>query len=302
MQANGVDAQASQMNRSYLFVPGDSERKLAKAIGCSADALIIDLEDSVDAAERPRARQLAREFLAQSVAAELWVRINPLDSEDCLPDLHAVMPSAPYGIVLPKPESATDVTQLSRHLETLERQHGIEEGTTRILPIATERPAALFTMHEYARETARLAGITWGAEDLSAALGATANRDTDGKWLPPYVLARSLCLFAAAAARVPAIDTVYTDFRDTTGLAKSANDARRDGFSGMLAIHPEQVPVINAAFIPAEDEVARAEKIVKMFVDNSASGVMQLDGEMIDRPHFIQAKQVLDLARRSKSD
>ena len=288
------------MSRSFLFVPGDSERKLAKAVNCGADALIIDLEDSVDSSKRSEARQLAREFLTQSVDADLWVRVNPLESPDCLADLLAVMPSAPYGIVLPKPESAADVRRLSEHLEGLEREHEIQVGTTRILPIVTERPAALFKLHEYAGENVRLAGLTWGAEDLSAALGAAANRSADGQWLPPYELARTLCLFAAAAAGVAAIDTVYTDFRDVTGLAKYAQDARRDGYSGMLAIHPDQVAVINDAFVPSKSEIARAEKIVKMFADNTGSGVMQLDGEMIDRPHYIQASQILDLARRSK--
>jgi len=288
------------VSRSFLFVPGDSERKLAKAVNCGADALIIDLEDSVDSSKRSEARQLAREFLTQSIDADPWVRVNPLESPDCLADLLAVMPSAPYGIVLPKPESAADVRRLSEHLEGLEREHEIQVGSTRILPIVTVRPAALFKLHEYAGEKARLAGLTWGAEDLSAALGAAANRSADGQWLPPYELARTLCLFAAANARVAAIDTVYTDFRDVTGLAKYAQDARRDGYSGMLAIHPDQVAVINDAFVPSESEIARAEKIVKMFADNSGSGVMQLDGEMIDRPHYIQASQILDLARRSK--
>jgi citrate lyase subunit beta/citryl-CoA lyase len=288
------------VSRSFLFVPGDSERKLAKAVNCGADALIIDLEDSVDSSKRGAARQLAVEFLTQSVDAELWVRVNPLESPDCLPDLLAVMPSAPYGIVLPKPESAADVRRLSEHLEGLEREHEIQVGSTRILPIVTERPAALFKLHEYAGENVRLAGLTWGAEDLSAALGAAANRSADGQWLPPYELARTLCLFAAANAGVAAIDTVYTDFRDVRGLAKYAQDARRDGYSGMLAIHPDQVAVINDAFVPSESEIARAEKIVKMFGENTGSGVMQLDGEMIDRPHYIQASQILDLARRSK--
>ena len=288
------------MTRSYLFVPGDSERKLAKAADCGADALIIDLEDSVDSSKRAKARQQAADFLKQSIAAELWVRINPQCSEESSTDLQAIMPSAPHGIILPKPESAADVQRLSGDLEALERENGIEPGSTLILPIVTERPAALFTLHEYAQYTERLAGLTWGAEDLSAALGATTNRGADGRWLAPYQLARSLCLFAAAAAQVPAIDTVYTDFRDEAGLARFAGDARRDGFSGMLAIHPAQVPVINAAFEPSKDEISRAKKIVQMFADNSDSGVLQLDGEMIDRPHYIQAKHILDLASRSK--
>jgi len=287
------------VSRSFLFVPGDSERKLVKAVACDADALIVDLEDSVDAANRSKARQQVQSFLQQQVDADLWVRINPLDTEDALQDLQAIIPSAPYGIVLPKPESADDVKRLSSYLDDLECEHDIRPGSTQILPIVTERPAALFKLHEYANETARLAGLTWGAEDLSAAVGASANRDSDGRWLPPYELARSLCLFAAAAAAVPAIDTVYTDFRDSKGLEKSAGNARRDGFSGMLAIHPEQVPIINAAFVPTADEIQRAERIVRLFADNEGIGVLQLDGEMIDRPHYVQAQRILQTARRT---
>lgn len=299
MQTHGVDASEACVSRSFLFVPGDSERKLVKAVDCGADALIVDLEDSVDAANRSNARQQAQAFLRQRLDADLWVRINPLDTEDALQDLHAVMPSAPHGIVLPKPESADDVRRLCAYLDDLEREHDIRPGSTQILPIVTERPAALFKLHEYARETARLAGLTWGAEDLSAAVGASAKRDSDGHWLPPYELARSLCLFAAAAAVVAAIDTVYTDFRDNEGLAKSADNARRDGFSGMLAIHPEQVAIINAAFLPTADEIQRAESIVKLFADNEGTGVLQLDGKMIDRPHFVQAQRILDMAQRA---
>lgn len=288
------------MSRSFLFVPGDSERKLAKALGCGADALIVDLEDSVDAANRPAARQQARAFVAESSRSELWVRINPLTTEDAEQDLQAVMPSAPHGIVLPKPESAADVRKLAALLDDLEQQHSIRLGSTQILPIVTERPAALFKLHEYADDTARLAGLTWGAEDLSAALGASANRDAAGHWLPPYELARSLCLFAAAAATVAAIDTVYTDFRDSAGLRKSAAGAHRDGFSGMLAIHPDQVEIINAAFVPSKGEIERAKRIVKLFADNKGAGVLQLDGEMIDRPHYIQAKRIVDIVRREQ--
>lgn len=299
MQAHGVDASEARVSRSFLFVPGDSERKLLKAVDCDADALIVDLEDSVDAAARVQARQQVRTFLQQSAGADLWVRINPLGTEDALQDLQAIIPSAPYGVVLPKPESPDDVKRLAAHLDTLEREHDIRPGSTQILPIATERPAALFKMQGYIDATPRLAGLTWGAEDLSAALGASANRDADGQWLPPYELARSLCLFAAAAAAVPAVDTVYTDFRDGEGLAKSANNARRDGFSGMLAIHPEQVPIINAAFLPAVDEIQRAERIVQLFEDNQGVGVLQLDGKMIDRPHYVQAQRILDIAGRT---
>ena len=288
------------MSRSFLFVPADSERKLEKARSSVADALILDLEDSVAASARPKARALAAEFLKQECDAEIWVRINPLDSEDASQDLQAVMPSAPRGIVLPKPRGADDATQLAKLLDVLENECDLAAGQTAILPIATERPAALFRMGGYADATPRLAGLTWGAEDLSAAVGASASRGDDGNWLPPYQLARSLCLFAAAAAGVPAIDTVYTDYRDADGLAEFAAAARRDGFEGMLAIHPEQVAIINKAFVPTPAETERAQRIVALFAANPEVGALGMDGEMIDRPHWLQAKRILETASRLK--
>lgn len=288
------------MSRSYLFVPADSEAKLAKAQGATADALILDLEDSVQPKNRPLARDLVAEFLGENTRADVWIRINPLDSEDSLEDLRAVLAGAPHGIVLPKPEGAGDTVKLAKLLDVLEHENGLETGSTRILPIATERPQALFGLAEYANCSARLGGITWGAEDLSAALGAATARDALGDWLPPYQLARSLCLFAAAAAEVPAIDTVYTDFRDAEGLAASAARARRDGFVGMLAIHPAQLDVINDAFTPTTEEIARAKKIVAAFADNPDAGVLGIEGEMLDRPHLKQAERLLETAARFK--
>ena len=288
------------MSRSFLFVPADSEHKLGKAATSRADTLIVDLEDSVAAIARPEARALAAEFLNKEHDAELWVRINPLDSEDALQDLQAIMSSAPDGIVLPKPRGADDATLLAGLLDGLEQECAIEPGRTAILPIATERPGALFRMDGYADATPRLSGLTWGAEDLSAAVGASANRDANGEWLPPYQLARSLCLFAAAAASVPAIDSVYTDFRDADGLAESAAAARRDGFEGMLAIHPGQVEIINDAFVPTNDETERAQRIVELFAANPDAGTLGMDGEMIDRPHWLQAKRILETASRLK--
>ena len=281
------------MSRSYLFVPADSERKLARGRDADADALIIDLEDSVAAGARPAARKLAAEFLAEDVSPERWVRINPLDTEDSVKDLEAVLPAAPNGIVLPKPEGAFDANRLASLLDDLEKAHGVEQGSTRILPIATEVPVALFHMHEYVEATSRLSGLTWGAEDLGAAVGATTMRSKEGRWLPPYQLARSLCLFAAAAAVVPAIDTVFTDFKDDDGLAEYAGTARRDGFEGMLAIHPGQVGIINEAFMPTDTEIERARRIVDLFADNPNVGALSLDGEMVDRPHLRQAERVL---------
>jgi citrate lyase subunit beta/citryl-CoA lyase len=287
------------MIRSFLFVPGDSERKLEKAPGTGADAIIVDLEDSVSADSRPRARELAREFV--DGRDDVWLRINPVDSSEALADLQAVMPAAPSGIVLPKARSADDAVRLATRLDELESRYGVAAGSTRILPICTERPRALFSLDSYVGATPRLAGLTWGAEDLSAALGARTNRDEDGNWLPPYEMARSLCLFAAAAAEVPAVDTVYTDFRDAEGLVSFARRAARDGFTGMLAIHPAQVATINDAFTPSENEVMRAERIVALFRDNPGAGALALDGEMIDKPHLVQAKRTIALATKLNS-
>lgn len=289
------------MSRSYLFVPGDSERKLAKAADSDADALILDLEDAVTPDNRAMARERVAEFLASGPGIETWVRINPLDSTDALEDLRAAVPAAPRGIVLPKPHGAHDANQLAQLLDTLETEHGLSPGQTRILPIATERPGALFRMHEYAEATPRIEALTWGAEDLAAAVGAYANRDDAGRWLPTFELARSLCLLAAAAGGVAAVDTVYTDFRDSDGLAQSAADARRDGFTGKLAIHPDQVPVINAAFKPTPEEVDRARHIIAAFEKDPQAGAVSIDGEMIDRPHWLQARRILDAARRAES-
>jgi citrate lyase subunit beta / citryl-CoA lyase len=282
------------MIRSFLFVPADSQRKMQKAFVAQADALILDLEDSVAAEARPDARALTRENIEGR--DDTWVRINPLDSEDADIDLEAIMPGAPTGIVLPKPQSAGDAIDLAFRLDELEEANGLPSGSTRILPLCTERPEALFSLGGYVDATDRLAGLSWGAEDLSTAVGASANRDESGAWLAPYELARSLCLFAAAAAEVPAIDTVFTDFRDTDGLAKYASNARRDGFAGMLAIHPAQVDVINNAFRLREQEIERAQRIVDLFDANPGAGALGLDGEMIDRPHLIQAQRILELA------
>jgi citrate lyase subunit beta/citryl-CoA lyase len=294
MQTQRIDAKERQLvARSYLFVPADSERKLAKAASSDADALILDLEDSVRPEERLRARNLAREFLTGHPEKALWVRINPLNQPDALSDLRATVNAAPRGIVLPKPVGASDANRLGKLLDVLEQENELDSGSIRIMPITTELPAAMFRLQEYAGATRRIEALTWGAEDLSSALGASANRDPQGRWLAPYDLARSLCLFAAAAAGVPAIDTVFTDFRNVEGLQRSAAAARRDGFGGMLAIHPDQVEIINAAFIPDAAEVERAHKIVDLFAANLAAGALQLDGEMLDMPHLVQAKKIL---------
>jgi citrate lyase subunit beta/citryl-CoA lyase len=298
MQTLGTHVAQAEVIRSFLFVPGDSGKKLLKAAESGADALIVDLEDSVAPREKPRARSIARDFMSGHPEPELWVRINPLDTEDALADLRSLMPRGPAGIVLPKPHGARDAVQLGKLLDVLEQESDLPAGSTRVLPIATERPAALFHMHEYVGATPRLFGLTWGAEDLSAALGASRTRDDGGNWLGPYVLARSLCLVAAAAAGVRAIDTVFTDYRDEEGLRASAGNARRDGFSGMLAIHPAQVAVINEAFLPSSAEVERAQRIVDLFAENPDAGTIGLDGRMLDRPHLTQARDILELAKR----
>ena len=279
------------MSRSFLFVPADSERKLVKAGSVGADALILDLEDAVAPAARPQARKLAVDYLQDVDNA--WVRINPIDTDDSIADLDAVLPGAPAGIVLPKPRSAADAVVLAERLDDLEKTHGLEPGSTRIMALCTEHPEALFTLDSYIGATPRLDALSWGAEDLAAATGAVANRDDDGNWLPRFEMARSLCLFAAAAAEVAAVDTVYTDFRDLEGLLRYASQARRDGFSGMLAIHPAQVEVINAAFEPTAEELERAARIIRLFDENPGAGTVGLDGKMIDRPHLVQARRLL---------
>ncbi len=287
------------MNRSFLFVPADSERKMKKAGDAGADALILDLEDSVAPEVRPEARLMASEYLQGK--QDVWVRINPFDSEDAAADLEAVMPAEPTGIVLPKARSAADAIALSRRIDELEQRHGIEQGQTRIIVLCTERPEALFTLHGYVGATERLLGLSWGAEDLSVAVGASANRDEQGNWLPAFEMARSLCLLAAAAAEVTAIDTVFTDFRDAEGLLRYAEGARRTGFSGMLAIHPAQVAVINTAFEPSTAEIEHAESIVELFDANPGAGTVGLDGKMIDRPHLAQAQRLLERAKHTKN-
>ncbi len=286
------------MSRSFLFVPGDAERKLEKAGSAGADALILDLEDAVVPAAKAAARALVAAYLQGK--SDVWVRINPLHTEYWEADLEAVIPAQPAGIVLPKPRHARDAVRLSERIDVLENHHNIAHGQTRIIALCTEDPEALFTLHSYIGTVPRLAGLSWGAEDLAAAVGASANRDDEGHWLPPYELARSLCLLAAAAAEVAAIDTVYTDFRDLDGLLGYATSARRDGFSGMLAIHPAQVEVINAAFEPSAAELERAQRIVELFAQHPGAGTIGLDGKMIDRPHLVQAQRLLRQARRNQ--
>ncbi len=285
--------------RSLLFVPGDSARKLSKSETVPADALILDLEDSVAPENKSAARKLVGDFLSDHSAGrhkQLWVRINPIDHPAALEDLAAIMRGRPDGIVQPKTRSPDDVLLLGQHLENFEKDLGFASGSTRILPVSTETPAAIFSLGEYVRCDQRLAGLTWGAEDLGAAVGALANKDRDGAWTSPFQLARNLCLFAAHAAGVAAIDTIYADFRDLEGLRATCEEARRDGFSGKLAIHPDQVAVINSAFTPSEEEIARARRIVDLFAANPRAAVLSLDGIMLDIPHLKQARNILAMA------
>ena len=284
--------------RSMLFVPADSERKLAKALDSAADALILDLEDAVVVAQKPAARAAAAAFIASHAArlsASLFVRINPLDSEFALDDLAAVVTPGLAGIMLPKTSSAADVLRLAHYLDALEARASMPAGCVRIVPVATETAQAMLTMASFTAEVPRLAGITWGAEDLSAAIGAVSNREEDGSLSPLYVLANSLCLCAAAAAGVPAIDTLHADFRDATGLAASCRTARRRGFRGKIAIHPDQVDLINEAFTPSPAELEHARKVVDAFAANPHAGTLSLDGVMLDLPHLKQARRTLGL-------
>jgi citrate lyase subunit beta/citryl-CoA lyase len=291
--------------RSLLFVPGDSERKLAKALTCGADALIIDLEDGVAAEAKQKARALTSSFVARArseTTSRLYVRINSLDTTHWEEDLAAVVPAAPHGIVLPKPRSGSDVSRLSDALDVLEAEAGTTSGATRIIAIATEVPAALLCMGSFVGASTRLEGLAWGAEDLSAAVGATVTRDSTGALTSPFRLARDLCLITAAAACVAAIDGVYIDIRDLKGLAAETQAASRDGFTGKLAVHPEQVGVINAAFTPGRAEVDRARAIVRLFASHSGEGALSFDGEMVDRPHLERARRLLDRARLAGLD
>ena len=284
--------------RSMLFVPADSDRKLAKALGSRADALILDLEDAVAPARKPAARQAAAAFVAAQakvLSASLFVRINPLDSGLALDDLAAVVVPGLAGIMLPKTTSAEDVRRLGYYLDALESRAGMAPGTVRVVPVATETAQAMLTMASFVPGIPRLAGLTWGAEDLSAALGAISNREADGSLSPIYVFANSMCLCAAASAGVDAIDTLHADFRDGDGLAAACAVARRRGFRGKIAIHPDQVDIINGAFTPSEAEIAAARRIVDAFAAQPHAGTLSIDGVMVDLPHLKQARRTLGL-------
>jgi citrate lyase subunit beta/citryl-CoA lyase len=287
--------------RSWLFVPGDNERKQARAAASPADALILDLEDSV----APQRLGVARELVARALAARgdrarqrVWVRVNGPASGELLDDLAAVMPGAPDGIVLPKCSTPQAMTQVHDYLCALERRERLALNSTGLLVIATETPQAVLALGGYAGSWPRLSGLTWGAEDLGTALGARNRYEPDGSLTPPFVLARSLCLIAAAAGGVQAVDGVFGDFNDEEGLSRELAAARRDGFTGKLAIHPAQLEAINEAFTPSEAELAHARRIVAAFAAAPDVGVTSIDGRMIDRPHLAAAQRLLAAADR----
>ncbi|WP_066480506.1 MULTISPECIES: HpcH/HpaI aldolase/citrate lyase family protein [unclassified Sphingomonas] len=281
--------------RSLLFAPGDSERKIARAGTSGADLILIDLEDSVVEANKPAARAAVAEHLRAGPRPQpQWVRINPLDGPHALADLAAVVAARPDGIMLPKATRA-DADRLHHYLTALEAAAGLPPGGIAVIAIATETAPALFGLGDYAG-TPRLAALTWGAEDSATALGATGNRDETGEYDFPYQLFRALCLAGAAAAGVAPIETIHADFRDLDGLARVAARARRAGFRGMMAIHPDQVPVINAAFSPSPAEIEQAQRIVAAFAAAPGAGTIGIDGAMFDLPHLKRAQAVLAMA------
>jgi len=290
------------MLRSLLFVPGDSERKLARSETSRADALVLDLEDAVAADRTEIARTMVLEYLRvrrDRSKTQLWVRINPLSTPKATLDLAAIVAGAPDGILLPKVTSANDVVTLDHFLSALEARDGVAQGSIEIIPVATETPAAMFALGGFAGCSPRLSGMTWGAEDLSAAVGASTNRAADGNLDFTYQLARSLCLLAAVAAEVQPIDTVSVNFKDADALKEESEIARRAGFTGKIAIHPDQVNVINAAFTPSPEDVTYANRVIEAFA--SGAGTVALDGKMLDMPHLKQARRILALAAALRS-
>jgi citrate lyase subunit beta/citryl-CoA lyase len=287
--------------RSLLFIPGDDEKKLGKGVGCGADALILDLEDAVSAPRKAAARTITAQYIAATRALKLrpllYVRVNALDTPYWEDDLAGVMGSGPDGLLLPKARSGADVHTLSIALNHAEERAGIARGTTRIIAIATEVPISVLQINTYVGSSSRLAGLSWGAEDLAAVLGAKANRAADGTWTSPYQLARNLCLLTAAAANAQPIDTVFVALRDMQGLRAEASTAARDGFTAKMAIHPAQVPLINELFTPTAEEIGLAQEIVQLFAQNPNAGALAHRGQMVDRAHVARAERILARAK-----
>ena len=304
MHKTGDDAEEAGLMRSLLFVPGDSERKLEKGFGAGADVVIVDLEDSVAASNKVAARTIAAGFISnqkQRTDAAIYVRVNDLSTGLTDDDLAALVPAKPDGIMLPKSNSGQDVQQLAAKLRVHEAESGLPDGAIRIVPIITETAAGVLAAASYAETSARLAGLTWGAEDLSAAIGARSARDETGRYTDVFRLARAMTILAAGAAEVAAIDTVFPDFRDMAAFETECREAERDGFTGKMAIHPAQAPVINAAFTPSAEAVERSRAIVDAFAAAGNPGVVGIDGKMYDRPHLRLAERLLARARAAGS-
>ncbi|TDI60327.1 MAG: CoA ester lyase [Alphaproteobacteria bacterium] len=284
--------------RSMLFVPGDSDKKLGKADSFKADALILDLEDAVAPGRKPIAREMVPDFLRarpkDARKVQLWVRINPLGTPDAVEDLRAIVAADPDGIIVPKVSGPADLQRLSYLLDAFEAAAGLPKGNIQFMPVATEVAPAPFALGDYAgANLSRLYGLTWGAEDLSSAIGASTNLGPDGVWTHTYQMVRSLTLLGAHAAGVEAVDTVYVNIADEEGLAASCRQARSEGFTGRIAIHPSQIPIINEGFMPSADDVAFAQRVVDAFAAEPGIGALQLDGKMLDMPHLVQAKKTL---------
>ena len=281
--------------RSLLFVPGDSERKFEKAARSGADALILDLEDSVAPAQKEAARKLVADMVDRRDRRDwsLFVRVNALDSGLILDDLVAMVRPGLDGLMIPKASGAQDVARIACYLDALETRAGMLLGSIKLAIVATETAKAMFGLHSYAPPHPRLVALTWGGEDLAAAVGATANRDEQGDWTFPYQIARAHCLFAASAADVAPIDTVFVDYRDVAGFERDCQRSRRDGFTGRMAIHPDQIAVINRWYAPSEAEVERARKIVAAFEAHPGAGTLGIDGKMVDIPHLKAARKIL---------
>jgi citrate lyase subunit beta/citryl-CoA lyase len=296
------DGMASTFSaRSWLFAPGDSARKMEKAAAGTADIVLLDLEDAVADDAKPEARRLISAFIAEQAQERrhrLWVRVNPLDGPHTLADLAAVVPAGPGGIMLPKSRGREDVETLDHYLSALEVSAGIEQGSTKVIVLVTETAEAMFTTGTY-KDAPRVVAMTWGAEDLADAVGASQNRNPDGSYGFTYELARSLCLLGAATAGVAAIDTIQGDYRDVEGLRVRAEKVRQDGYRGMLAIHPAQVDVINAAFTPTAEELKEAQEIVDLFAANPGVGAIGHKGAMLDRPHLARAQALLASGQRA---
>lgn len=280
--------------RSWLFAPGDSEKKMTKAMEGEADIVLIDLEDAVAPDSKAAARPMVHDFIAANPdqRGRLWVRINPLDGPHTLDDLVAIMPARPGGIMLPKVYGRQDVETLDRYLEALEVANGIEQGSTPVIVLITETAEAMFHTGDY-KGAPRVVALTWGAEDLADSIGASSNKNADGSYSFTYELARSLTVLGAATAGVTAIETISADFKDLEALKARAEKVRRDGYRGMMAIHPAQVPVINEAFTPTEAEIAEAQEIVDVFAANPGVGAIGWKGGMLDRPYLARAERLL---------